>query len=223
MRYYTRMKFWKQKHWINMLQWTSVLNPEIKILSWQSPTLITAQNIMFLVLPINQFVYHPPFFSFFFTGFLGSFKFYGPLYISYVACLASLLNCIIIYIFIYEHFFIKFKMAAMAELSLTLDLMGKCFKTLLYWNHLDNWNQAFQECSFAFFSDRQNIFRSDKIFMSVSPNDWQLLSKFREVCHPKTCLLSLVSIGSTDMKILSDRKIFCRSEKKAPKNSLSCA
>jgi hypothetical protein len=27
---------------------------------------------------------------------------------------------------------IKFKMAAMAELSLTLDLMGKCFKTLLY-------------------------------------------------------------------------------------------
>jgi hypothetical protein len=41
------------------------------------------------------------------------------------------------------------KMAAMAELSLTLDLiMGKCFKTLLYWNHLDNWNQTFQECSF---------------------------------------------------------------------------
>jgi hypothetical protein len=39
-------------------------------------------------------------------------------------------------------------MAAMAELSLTLDLMGKCFKTLLYWNHLDNWNQTFQECSF---------------------------------------------------------------------------
>jgi len=32
-----------------------------------------------------------------------------------------------------------------------------------------------------FFSDWQNIFRSDKIFMSVSPNDWQLLSKFREV------------------------------------------
>ena len=27
---------------------------------------------------------------------------------------------------------IKFKMAAMAELSLTLNLMGKCFKTLLY-------------------------------------------------------------------------------------------
>jgi hypothetical protein len=27
---------------------------------------------------------------------------------------------------------IKFKMAAMAELSLTLDLMGKCFKTFLY-------------------------------------------------------------------------------------------
>ena len=33
----------------------------------------------------------------------------------------------------------------------------------------------------TFFSDQQNIFRSDKIFMSVSPNDWQLLSKFREV------------------------------------------
>jgi hypothetical protein len=43
---------------------------------------------------------------------------------------------------------IKFKMAAMAELSLTLNLVGKCFKTLLYWNHLDNWNQTFQECSF---------------------------------------------------------------------------
>jgi hypothetical protein len=41
---------------------------------------------------------------------------------------------------------IKFKMAAMAEHSLTLDLMGKCFKTLLCWNHLDNWNQTFQEC-----------------------------------------------------------------------------
>ena len=39
-----------------------------------------------------------------------------------------------------------------------------------------------------FFSDRQNIFRSDKIFMSVSPNDWQLLSKFREVCY---CVLNL--------------------------------
>jgi hypothetical protein len=36
MRYYTHMKFWKQKHWINILQWTSVLDPEIKILSWQS-------------------------------------------------------------------------------------------------------------------------------------------------------------------------------------------
>jgi hypothetical protein len=33
-----------------------------------------------------------------------------------------------------------------------------------------------------FFPDRQNIFQSDKIFMSVSANDWQLLSKFREVC-----------------------------------------
>jgi hypothetical protein len=29
-----------------------------------------------------------------------------------------------------------------------LDLMGKSCKTLLYWNHLDNWNQTFQECSF---------------------------------------------------------------------------
>jgi hypothetical protein len=34
-------------------------------------------------------------------------------------------------------------MAAMAELSLTLDLMGKYFKTLLYWNHLDNWKPNF--------------------------------------------------------------------------------
>jgi hypothetical protein len=32
----------------------------------------------------------------------------------------------------------------MAELSLTLDLMGKCFKTLLYWNHLENWSQIFR-------------------------------------------------------------------------------
>ena len=29
----------------------------------------------------------------------------------------------------------KFKMAATAGLSLTLDPMGKCFKTLLLWNH----------------------------------------------------------------------------------------
>jgi hypothetical protein len=33
-------------------------------------------------------------------------------------------------------------------------------------------------------------------------------------------LRSCQSFGLTDMKILSDRKIFCRSEKKAPKNSL---
>jgi hypothetical protein len=32
----------------------------------------------------------------------------------------------------------KFKMAATAGLSLTLDPMGKCFKTLLLCNHLDN-------------------------------------------------------------------------------------
>jgi hypothetical protein len=41
----------------------------------------------------------------------------------------------------------KFKMAATAGLSLTLDPMGKCFKTLLLWNHLDNWNQTAQEWS----------------------------------------------------------------------------
>jgi hypothetical protein len=42
---------------------------------------------------------------------------------------------------------VKFKMAATARFSLTLDPMGKCFKTLLLWNHLDNWNQTAQEWS----------------------------------------------------------------------------
>ena len=41
----------------------------------------------------------------------------------------------------------KFKMAATAGLSLTLDPMGKCFITLLLWNHLDNRNQTSQEWS----------------------------------------------------------------------------
>ena len=36
-------------------------------------------------------------------------------------------------------------------------------------------------------------------------------------------LRSCQLFGLTDMKILSDRKIFCRSEKKVPKNSLSHA
>jgi hypothetical protein len=35
-----------------------------------------------------------------------------------------------------------------AKLSLTLDpLWEKCFKTLLLWNHLDNWYQTAQELS----------------------------------------------------------------------------
>jgi hypothetical protein len=38
----------------------------------------------------------------------------------------------------------KFKMAATAGLSLTLDPMGKM---LLLWNHLDSWNQTAQEWS----------------------------------------------------------------------------
>jgi hypothetical protein len=38
----------------------------------------------------------------------------------------------------------KFKMAATAGLSLTWE---KCFKTLLLWYHLDNWNQTAQEWS----------------------------------------------------------------------------
>jgi hypothetical protein len=33
-------------------------------------------DILFLVLPINQFAYHPPFF---FAGFFGGFKFYPTL------------------------------------------------------------------------------------------------------------------------------------------------
>jgi hypothetical protein len=43
----------------------------------------------------------------------------------------------------------KFKMEATAGLRLTLDpmAMGKCFKTLLLWNHLDDWKQTAQECS----------------------------------------------------------------------------
>jgi hypothetical protein len=41
----------------------------------------------------------------------------------------------------------KLKMAATAELSLTLDPMGKCFKMLLLWNHLDSWNLTAQERS----------------------------------------------------------------------------
>ena len=55
----------------------------------------------------------------------------------------------------------KFKMAATAGLSLTLD--PKCFKTLLLWNHLDNWNQPAQEWSledplqiFVFYADRKS-------------------------------------------------------------------
>jgi hypothetical protein len=41
----------------------------------------------------------------------------------------------------------KFKMAATAELSLTLDPKGKMCQTLLLWNHLENWNQTAQEWS----------------------------------------------------------------------------
>jgi hypothetical protein len=41
----------------------------------------------------------------------------------------------------------KFKMAGTAGFNLTLDTMGKCFKTLLLWNHLDNSNQTDQEWS----------------------------------------------------------------------------
>ena len=41
----------------------------------------------------------------------------------------------------------KFKMAATAGLSLTLDPMGKMFQMLLLWNHLDSWNQTAQEWS----------------------------------------------------------------------------
>ena len=46
-----------------------------------------------------------------------------------------------------------------------------------------------------FFSDRQNIFRSDKIFMFVNPNDWQLLSKFREVW---SCVASFSGLSFFD-------------------------
>ena len=48
-------------------------------------------------------------------------------------------------------------------------------------NHSKKAKLNIMHVTVTFFSDRQNIFRSDKIFMSVSPNDWQLLSKFREV------------------------------------------
>jgi hypothetical protein len=60
---------------------------------------------LFLVLPINQFVYHPP--PLFLRAFLTDLNFMARKMFPYVACLASLLNCIIIiYIFIYEHFFL---------------------------------------------------------------------------------------------------------------------
>jgi hypothetical protein len=38
----------------------------------------------------------------------------------------------------------------------------------------------------------------------------------------RNLLRSCQSFGLTDMKILSDRKIFCRSEKKVLKNSVTC-
>jgi hypothetical protein len=38
----------------------------------------------------------------------------------------------------------------------------------------------------------------------------------------RNLLRSCQLFGLTDMKILSDRKIFCRSEKKVPKNSVTC-
>ena len=57
-----------------------------------------------------------------------------------------------------------FKMAATAGLILTLDHMGKCFKTLLLWNHLDNWNKTAHEwslegplqCFCFFYADRKS-------------------------------------------------------------------
>jgi hypothetical protein len=54
-----------------------------------------------------------------------------------------------------------------------------------------------------FFSDRQNIFRSDKMFMSVSPNDWQLLSKIREVWR-----LHITYCKSFDQREITQIKIF---------------
>ena len=52
----------------------------------------------------------------------------------------------------------KFKMAATAGLSLTLDPMGKMFQNAL-WNHLDSWNQTAQEWSLegpVFYADRKS-------------------------------------------------------------------
>jgi hypothetical protein len=75
------------------------------LLIWFSFVFVYWKSILFLVLPINQFAY--PFFLFFFLrAFLAALNFMARKIFSYVACLASLLNCIIIYIFIYEHFFL---------------------------------------------------------------------------------------------------------------------
>ena len=55
----------------------------------------------------------------------------------------------------------------------------------------------------TFFSDRQNIFRSDKMFMSISPNDWQLLGKIREVWR-----LHITYCKSFDQREITQIKIF---------------
>ena len=82
-------------------------------------------------------------------------------------------------------------MAAMAELSLTLDLMGKCFKTLLYWIHLDNWNQTFQECSFdgplqiqVFYADWKSKLAtiSSRRFMGDSVGNQSLEGPLYKLC-----------------------------------------
>jgi hypothetical protein len=70
----------------------------------------------------------------------------------------------------------KFKMAATAGLSLTLDPMGKMFKCLLLWNHLDNWNQTAQEWSlegrlqsFVFYFDRKSKSIKNRQFVEDLP------------------------------------------------------
>ena len=64
-------------------------------------------------------------------------------------------------------------------------------------------------------------------------NHLSFLAMAKHLCYPflatpphqtsRNLLRSCQSFGLIDMKILSDRKIFCRSEKKVPKNYLSHA
>jgi hypothetical protein len=74
-----------------------------------------------------------------------------------------------------------------------------------------------------FSDDRNSLLSSRKILIwviSLWSKDLQYV-----ICNLQTSRIlprSCQSFGLIDMNILSDRKIFCRSEKKVPKNSVTC-